>query len=395
MLQPPGFVDKTFPDHICRLKKALYGLKQAPRAWYTELRIFLLSLGFVNSTVDASLFIHRKPGVTLYLLVYVDDIIVTGSSPAEVSTLIATLVARFSLKDLGCLNYFLGVEVIPSTPGIFLSQRKYITDLLHKSGMADTKPTSTPLPATDKLLNDSDDLLPSSIEYRALVGSLQYLSLTHPDIAFSTNKLAQFMQNPRTAHWTALKRVLRYLVGSCDKGVFISTTAPLNLHAYSDADWASDKDDYISTTGYLLHLGITPISWSSRKQRSVACTSTEAEYKALPDMTSELLWVLSLLTELGHTPKANPVIYCDNLGATHLSANPVFHSRMKHIALAYQFVRENVQNGKFRVSFVSTDDQLADILTKPLLRPRFDYLLSKLHLSFRPYNLQEDINNNN
>jgi len=151
MLQPPGFVDKNFPGHICRLKKALYGLKQAPRAWYTELRVFLLSLGFVNSTIDASLFIHHKPaGVTLYLLVYVDDIIVTEISPAEVSTLIATLAARFSLKDLGCLNYFLGVEVIPSTADIFLSQRKYITDLLHKSGMTDTKPTSTPLSPTGK-----------------------------------------------------------------------------------------------------------------------------------------------------------------------------------------------------------------------------------------------------
>jgi len=261
--------------------------------------------------------------------------------------------------------------------------------------MADTKPTSTPLSATYKLLKDSGDLLPFPTEYRALVGSLQYLSLTHPDISFNTNKLAQFMQNPRTAYWTALKRVLRYLTGSCDKGFFISTTAPLNLHAYSDADWAGDKDDYISTTGYLLYLCSTPISWSSRKQRSVARSSTEAEYKALADTTSELLWVLSLLTELGHTPKANLVIYCDNLGATHLSANPVFHSRMKHIVLAYHFVRENVQNGKFRVSFVSTDDQLADILTKHLLRPRFDYLLSKLHLSFRPYSLREDINNNN
>jgi len=236
MLQPPRFVDKTFPNHICRLKKAFYGLKQAPRAWYTELQIFLLSLGFVNSTTDASLFIHRKPGVTLYLLVYVDDIIVTGSSPAKVSKLIATLAAHFSLKDLGCLNYFLGVEVIPSTAGILLSQRKYITDLLHKSGMANTKPASTPLSATYKLLKDSGDLLPSPTEYRALVRSLQYLNLTRPDIAFNTNKLAQFMQNPRTAHWTALKRVLGYLAGSCDKGVFISTTAPLNLHAYSDAD---------------------------------------------------------------------------------------------------------------------------------------------------------------
>ncbi|RZC16945.1 Retrovirus-related Pol polyprotein from transposon RE1 [Glycine soja] len=353
MIQPPGFVNKNFPDHVCRLKKALYGLKQAPRAWYTELRVFLLSLGFVNSTADASLFIYQKPEVTLYLLVYVDDIIITGNSSAELSKLIATLAARFSLKDLGCLSYFLGVEVIPSAAGMFLSQRKYVIDLLHKSGMTNTKPASTPLSASVQLLKDSGDLLPSPKEYRTLVGSLQYLSLTRPDIAFSTNKLAQFMQNPRTAHWSALKRVLRYLAGSCDKGVFISATAPLTFHAYSDADWAGDKDDYVSTTGYLLYL------------------------------------------ELGHMPTANPVIYCDNLGATNLSANPVFHSRMKHIALAYHFVREHVQHGKFRVSFVSTDDQLADILTKPLLRPRFESLLSKLHLSSRLYNLREDINHNN
>ena len=254
-MKPPGFVGKNFPDHICRLKKALYGLKQVPHAWYTELWVLLLSLGFVNSTVDASLCIHHNPGVKLCLLVYFDDIIVTGSSPVEVST----LATRFSLKDLGCLNYSLGVKVTPSTVGIFLSQRKYITDLLHKSGMADTKPTSTPFSATYKLLKDYGDLLPSPTKYRALVGSLQYLSLNRPYMSLSTNKLAQFMQNPIMAHWTALKKVLRYLAGSCDKGVFISTTAPLYLHH-----------------GYLFYLSSTPISWSSRKQRFVTRYSTEA-----------------------------------------------------------------------------------------------------------------------
>ncbi|WVZ13818.1 hypothetical protein V8G54_011384 [Vigna mungo] len=199
--------------------------------------------------------------------------------------------------------------------------------------MANTKPASIPLSASAQLLKDSGDLLPCPTEYRALVGSLQYLSLTRPDIAFSTNKLAQFMQHPRTTHWSALKRVLCYLAGSCNKGIFILATTPLTFHAYSDADWAGDKDDYISTTGYLLYLGSTLISWSSRKQRSVARSSTEAEYKALADTASELLWVLSFFTELGHMPTTNPVIYCDNLGATTMSVNPVFHSRMKHIAL--------------------------------------------------------------
>ncbi|WVZ05185.1 hypothetical protein V8G54_018531 [Vigna mungo] len=349
MLQPPGFVNKSFPDHVCRLKKALYGLKQTPCTWYIELRVFLISLGFVNSTL---------------------------------SNLISTLAARFSLKDLVCLNYFSGVEVIPSAIGLFLSQRKYINDLLHKSGMANTKPTSTPLSANAQLLKDFGDFLPCPIEYRTLVGSLQYFSITCPDIAFSTNKLALFMQYPRMVHWSALKRVLRYLACSCNKGIFILATALLTFHAYSNADWAGDKDDYISTTGYLLYLGNTLISCSSRKQRSVAHSSTEAEYKALADTASELLWVLSLFTELGHMPTTNPVIYCDNLGVTTLSVNPVFHSQMKH-------------KGKFWVSFVSTNDQLADILTQPLLHPRFDSLLPKLHLSSRSSNLREDINYNN
>ncbi|XP_019416100.1 PREDICTED: uncharacterized protein LOC109327414 [Lupinus angustifolius] len=155
-----------------------------------ELRVFLLSLGFVNSTAYASLFIYQKSGVILYLLVYVDDIIGIGSSSTELSKLIATLTDRFSLKDLGCLSYFLGDEVIPSIACMFLSQRKYITNLLHKSGMADTKPASTPLSVSAPLLKDSCDPLPSPTKYRTLVGSLQYLSLTHLDIAFSTNKLA-------------------------------------------------------------------------------------------------------------------------------------------------------------------------------------------------------------
>ncbi|WVY91841.1 hypothetical protein V8G54_037355 [Vigna mungo] len=292
MLQPPGFVNKSFPDHVCRLKKAFYGLKQAPRAWYTELQV----------------------------------------SSTELSNLISTLATRFSLKDLGCLNYFFGVEVIPSATGLFLSQRKYITDLLHKSGMANTKPASTPLSVSAQLLKDSGDLLPCPTEYRALVGSFQYLSLTRPDIAFNTNKLAQFMQHPKTTHWSALKRVLRYLAGSCNKGIFISTTAPLTFHAYLDADWAGDKDDYISTTA-LPSLGAL--------ENNALLLVPQLKQNIKP-------WLTQPVNFYG----TNPVIYCDNLGATTLSANPVCHSRMKHIALAYHFVRENVQKGKFRVSFV-------------------------------------------
>ncbi|WVY90855.1 hypothetical protein V8G54_036369 [Vigna mungo] len=241
--------------------------------------------------------------------------------------------------------------------------------------MANTKSASTPLSATAQLLKDSVS------RTRGKSSILKSYSLGHR------------LQHQQTCvvHATPHNDAL-----VCPQtGIFISATAPLTFHAYSNADWAGDKDDYISTTGYLLYIGSTPISWSSRKKRFVARSSTEVEYKALADTASELLWVLSLFTKLGHMPTTNPIIYCDNLGATTLTVNLVFHTQMKHIALAYHFVRENVQKGKFLVSFVSTDDQLADILTKSLLHPWFDLLLSKLHPSSRSSNLREDINYNN
>ena len=201
--QPPGFVNSDYPNHVCRLQKALYGLKQAPRAWYQELRGYLLSLGFINAVSDASLFIYRHGLTTLYLLVYVDDIIVTGNTPSSVDNLIRILSNKFSLKDLGTLNYFLGVEVLPSPDGIFLSQRKYIMDVLQKVGMDGTKGVSTPMSASVPLQRDGSTMFPSPTDYRALVGSLQYLSLTRPDVTYSVNKLSQFMHRPTSAHWIA------------------------------------------------------------------------------------------------------------------------------------------------------------------------------------------------
>ncbi|XP_010531643.1 PREDICTED: uncharacterized protein LOC104807900 [Tarenaya hassleriana] len=323
MSQPPGFIDHASPQLVCKLRKAIYGLKQAPRAWYSELRHFLLQSGFQNSVADASLFILHMGPVQLFVLVYVDDLIITGSCSTHLEKFISDLAARFFLKDLGMLSYFLGVEASRSDTGILLTQRKYIGDILSRARMSEAKPVATPMAASSRLTVVSGSALSEPTEYRAIVGSLQYLSLTRPDISFAVNKLSQFMHSPTDEH----------------------------CH---------------------------PISWSSKKQKGLSRSSTEAEYRSVASTAAEVCWVGSLLSELGCPSPSAPVIYCDNLGATYLSANPVFHSRMKHIALDYLFVRGLVESGDLRVAHISAADQLADALTKPLPGPPFLQLRVKI-----------------
>jgi histone deacetylase 1/2 len=395
MSQPLGFIDLDHPTHVCKLQKAIYGLKQAPRAWYHELRKFLIASGFHNAHADTSLFILNTGGNLLYLLVYVDDIILTGNNDTTVQKFIQLLSHRFSLKDLGNLSYFLGVEVFPNDHGILLSQRRYIVDLLTRTKMMDAKPVHTPLPTSPPITLHSGSPLKDPTEYRAIVGSLQYLLITRPDIAFAVNKLSQYMHQPTTEHWILVKRLLRYLCGSSSDGIQLyhdsplslhafADANPLSLHAFSDSDWAGNKDDFTSTSAYIVYIGRNPISWSSKKQRTVARSSTEAEYRSVAATAAELNWISSLLTELRIALPQTPVIYCDNIGATNLCSNPVFHSRMKHVAIDFHFIREQVQNGILRVSHVSSDDQLADALTKPLPKSRFLSLKSKIGLVTRP-----------
>lgn len=378
MCQPPGFVDSDNPTQVCKLRKALYGLKQAPRSWYAELHNFLLATGFRNSLSDTSLFIYKQGKDFVYLLVYVDDILVTGTSASLIQKIIAALAARFSIKDMGNLSYFLGIEAIRTKDGMHLMQRKYVTDLLTKHNMLHCKPVSTPMASSPKLTLNSGSLLTDPHEYRCVVGSLQYLALTRPDISYAVNRLSQFMHKPTTEHWMAVKRLLRYLSGTLGHGIFLKKQQQPTLHAFSDADWAGDSDDYVSTNGYIIYLGANPVSWASHKQKGVARSSTEAEYRAVANTSAELRWICSLLTELGYTLPSTPTIYCDNIGATYLCQNPVFHSRMKHIAIDYHFVRGQIQQGMLRVTHVSTHDQLADGLTKPLPRATFQRLCGKI-----------------
>ncbi|GKV44024.1 hypothetical protein SLEP1_g51255 [Rubroshorea leprosula] len=314
MAQPPGFIDASLPLHVCRLRKSIYGLKQAPRTWFQELKSFLLSYG----------------------------------NPQLIDSLIQLISNTFSIKDLGYLTYFLGVNAIFTPAGLFLSQAQYIRDLLDKFGMAEAKPVSSLMATTPFQLHQGLKLSDPS-PYRRLVGSLQYLNLTRPDITFAVNRLSQFLHAPSDVHMQAAKCVLRYLKGSIFHGLLLHRQPLSPFHAFSDSDWAGDKYTLQSTTGYIVFLGSNPISWKACKQKTVARSSTEVEYRALATVSSKVMWVCHLLRELGHPVSSPPAVYCDNVGATHLSSNPVMHTRMKHIAIDLHFVHELVDRKLLRL----------------------------------------------
>lgn len=382
MSQPPGFV-ATDKSLVCKLNKAIYGLKQAPRAWFERLTKALLTLGFQGSKCDPSLFFYKKVDVQIYVLIYVDDIIITGTSLSLIQSLIEKLHAEFALKQLGELDYFLGIQVkrLPSG-SLLLTQTKYISDLIEKAGMTNCKPIATPMASSCRLSKNSGDPMTDPHLYRSIVGALQYATITRPEIGFSVNKVSQFMQQPTTDHWQSVKRILRYLQGTKQHGLFLQPCAssqPFVLRAFCDADWATDSDDRRSTSGSCVYLGPNLISWWSKKQQLVARSSAEAEYRSLALTAAELLWLQSLFSEL-QLPFKAPVVYCDNLSAVALSHNPVLHSRTKHMELDLYFVREKVLNKSLSVVHVPALDQVADILTKPLSQSRFCTIRDKLRV---------------
>ncbi|KAM0996393.1 hypothetical protein ACFX2C_006406 [Malus domestica] len=386
MAQPPGFEDPLHPHLVCRLHKSLYGLKQAPRAWNEKFTAFLPKLGFQNTYSDSSLFVQVLGSDIVVLLLYVDDIIVTGNTSLGISHVISALTTEFDIKDLGPLHYFLGIQITKTATGLFLSQQKYVQDLLTKTEMLDSKACDTPCLPYTRLLKDDGDPYNNPMLYRSVVGALQYLTFTRPDIAFSVHQVCQFMQTPMNAHFTAVKRILRYLKGTMHFGITYSP-GDLSLKAFSDADWAGDPNDRRSTTGLVVFLGNNPISWSSKKQQTVSRSSTEAEYRALSSTAAELDWIQQLLVFL-HIPLVSPpTLFCDNLSAIALSFNPIQHQRTKHIEIDVHFVRERVAKRQLSVQFVSSQEQFADILTKGLSSTLFRIHCNNLMLSLSKHEI--------
>ena len=378
--QPPGF-----PNRVCRLRRALYGLKQAPRAWFEKFSSTISQHGFSGSSFDTALFLRRSDHDTTILLLYVDDMIITGDDVQGIQDLKLFLGSQFEMKDLGPLNYFLGIEVSSSTDGYYLTQAKYTSDLISRANITDSKIVDTPIEYNCRLNSRDGESLSDYTLYRQLVGSLIYLTVTRPDISYAVHIVSQFMAAPRSPHYAAVLRILRYLKGTIFDGLHFSSHSSLTLQAYSDADWAGDPTDRRSTTGYCFMLGDFLISWRSKKQIVVARSSTEAEYRALTATTAELIWLRWLLQDLGIDCFAATQLHCDNQSAIKIAHNDVFHERTKHIEIDCHFIRQHVLQGTITLQSVSSQDQLADIFTKPLSPRPFRALTSKLKMvSLKP-----------
>ncbi|CAL1405972.1 unnamed protein product [Linum trigynum] len=344
MKRPPGYTVGR-DDQVCLLQRSLYGLKQAPRAWFEKFQSTVIALGFQQSRNDPSLFLQSTSAGCIVLLLYVDDMIITGDDVLGIQRLKKGLHASFTLKELGSLSYFLGLEITRSPHGILLSQRKYITDLLSSTQFADCIPVSTPMEANLHLSRESGVPLVNPSQYRHIVGSLMYLTHTRPDISFAVHVVSQFMSDSRVDHLAAVHRILRYLQGSRDVRLFIPSTGDCTLRAYSDSDYAGCVDSRRSTTGWCVQFGGTFINWRCRKQDRVSKSSTEAEYRAMSDVASELVWMQRLLSDLGISCPSPITLHVDNTSAIQIADKPVLHDRTKHIEIHVHYIRDLVVEG--------------------------------------------------
>ncbi|XP_022007272.1 uncharacterized mitochondrial protein AtMg00810-like [Helianthus annuus] len=317
------FRDTSYPDYVCHLKKSLHGLKQAPRAWYRRFTDFVLTPGFSQSKCDASLFVYHQGKDTIFLLLYVDDILLVTSSSALQQHLMGRLANEFAMKDLDPLSFFLGISVTRNKNSMFLSQHAYASEIVEREGMSSCRSAHTPVDTHAKLSASAGDDFHDPTLYRSLAGAFQYLTFTRLDISYAMQQICIHMHALKTEHWNALKRIICYIQGTLTYGLTLGSSTDLRLLAYTDADWAGCPDTRCSTSGYCVYYGDNLIYWSSKRHATISRSSAEAEHRGVANVVAKICWLRNLLLELQCPLSRATLVYYDNASAIYLSGNPV------------------------------------------------------------------------
>lgn len=380
MEQPDGFVND---DLVCKLNRSLYGLKQASRVWNDRFHNFMLDNGFVRSNYDHCLYSCDTGEELVYLLLYVDDLIILSENIEQINKIKQLVSKEFEMRDMGETKSFLGINIERDrSHGILrINQRGYLEDVLHRFGMTECNPCSTPMECQLKLKMETGAERTTK-PYRELIGCLMYASCTtRPDLSAAVNYFSQFQSCPTEEHWKAAKRMLRYVRGAIDlKLEYRNDENSVVLTGYADADWAGDITDRKSVSGNVIKVFGTTVNWMTRKQSCVSLSSTEAEYVSLCLATCEIMWLRGLLVEIGEPPEEPIILHEDNQGAIAISSREKEMQRTKHIDVKFNFVRDLITKGIIEVRYISTNKQLADIMTKGLPKATFEYLRDQIDL---------------
>lgn len=383
MRQPDNFVDPNQPEKVCKIKKSLYGLKQAGRDWNKKINKVLSNIGFTRCKTDSCVYILRNRDEINIIGLYVDDLIIACASAATMHRVVENLNRNVEAIDRGPIKYYLGMQIERDglRGNIKVHQKRYVEDLLLHWGMENCKPAFTPLACGTSLEKcTKHDCVATKIkDYQSLMGALNYLAtISRPDISHAVSKLSQFNSHPHQEHFIAAKHILRYLRN--DLEVCLTYKSNNELFCYTDADWGSDETDRKSYSGYIVYFGDGPVAWESKKQNVIALSTMEAEYIAMCQGAKEVVFQRSLLAEMGflQQSKDGTTLYCDNQGASFFAKNDVTHKRSKHIDIKYHYLKDKCLQNEVSISYVSSNNNVADILTKCLNKSKHIDMLKKL-----------------